>query len=133
MNRIAKMHFTLLLTLLLCAGCHVPATESVSTGDALAYVVKYDISIAKGSTEASVRMHVKQGRALLTEVRFVRSPAISKVRIDGKETAPANEVVWRPSASGGTLEWTVTVANKRGKDHYDALLEDDWGFFERRI
>ena len=27
------------------------------------------------------------------------------------------------------LEWTVTVANRRGDSHYDALLAQDWGVF----
>lgn len=129
MNRIANTNVALLLTLLLWAGCNVPATETVSTGGALAYAVKYEISIAKDSTEARVRMHVKQARALLREVRFTRGPAIRSVSIDGETLAPADEIVWRPTASGGTLEYSVTVENRRGDDHYDALLAQDWGIF----
>lgn len=129
MNRIPFTYVTLLTTLLLCAGCNLPATESVSAGDSQAYEVYYEIAIAEGESDARVSMRVKQGRDLLREVRFEPGPSISDIVIDGKKSPPAEEIVWQPGPSGGTLEWTVTVANRRSDNRYDALLAEDWGIF----
>jgi hypothetical protein len=74
-------------------------------------------------------MRVRQPQALLREVRFRPGPAINDVVIDGKKVTPGDEVIWQPGKSGGILEWTVTVSNRRGKDRYDALLAQDWGIF----
>lgn len=123
------MRFILLLALPLLGGCNVPVTESINSGDPLAYSVLYSVSITRGSDEADVSMRVRQDRALLREVRFPSNPAISNLRIDGKDVAMADEIVWQPPATGGTLQWTAKLAHQRGKSHFDALLTDDWGVF----
>jgi len=74
-------------------------------------------------------MFVRQSRDLLRELRFQRGPQISNIRIDGESIDAVDDITWRPSATGGTLQWTVALNHKRNGDGYDAWLEDDWGIF----
>jgi len=129
MNWIANQRTAFLAALLLTAGCNLPATESVSAGDPPAYAVTYTISIRQGEAEVDVSMRVRQGGALLREVRFARPPSMTQLRIDGHTVPDEDEVIWQPSASGGTLQWTSKVAHLRGSRRYDAFLSDDWGIF----
>lgn len=123
------MRYVLLLALSALSSCNVPVTESVNASDGLAYSVIYTVSITEGKDEADVSMRVRQNRALLREVRFPVTPAISNLRIDDEEVAMADEVVWRPPASGGTVQWTARLAHRRGNSNFDALLTDEWGIF----
>ena len=129
MNYFANTRYALLLALPTLAGCNVPVTESINAGDALAYSVRYTVTISRGSDEVDVSMRVGQNRALLREVRFPRNPAISDLRVDGKEVALSDEITWQPPASGGTLQWKAKLAHQRGNSHFDALLTEEWGIF----
>ena len=74
-------------------------------------------------------MHVRQSRDLLREIRFQNDARISNVRVDGKALDAADEIIWQPSNSGGTLQWSVQIGHRRGGGGYDAWLGDDWGIF----
>ncbi len=129
MNYIAKPTCLLVAVLSYCVACGVPATESVSAGNPLAYLIHYELTPNPGHDTVDVSMRVRQGRRLLRELRFQNSSQLSNVRIDGKSVVAADEIVWNPSASGGTLQWTAQIGHRRGRGGYDAWLEDEWGVF----
>lgn len=74
-------------------------------------------------------MHVRQSRNLLREIRFQNNSRLSNIKIDGKAVSATDEIVWQPSASGGTLQWSVQIGHQRGGGGYDAWLGDEWGIF----
>jgi hypothetical protein len=129
MNWIAKPRFLLTVLVLVCAGCSAPATETLVAGDPLRYSVSYSIKPHPASGTVDVTMQVTQARDLLRQVRFAVDSRITNVRVDGGSKTGDKELTWRPGASGGSLSWTVAVANKRNGNGYDAWLGDDWGIF----
>lgn len=129
MNWIASRRNALLAGLALLTACNLPATETVSAGDSLAYTVIYTVTITQGQDEVDVSMRVRQGRHLLREVRFDRPAGISNLRIDGNNVPIGDEIIWRPAATGGRLQWTIRVDHKRGSKRFDAHLSDEWGIF----
>ena len=129
MNCIAITRYLTIVALLHCASCSAPATESVSGGDPLAYSVRYQITAVPAEKSVEVSMFVRQGRGLLREVQFRRGAQISNIRVDGELIEALDDITWRPSASGGRLQWTVALSHKRNGDGYDAWLQEDWGIF----
>jgi hypothetical protein len=129
MNCIAKSTYLLVTALSCCVACGVPATEAVSSGDPMAYSIRYLLTPRPGLESVDVSMHVRQSRYLLREVRFKNESRLSNIRVDGKAVDATDEIVWRPSESGGTLQWSVQIKHRRGGDGYDAWLGDEWGIF----
>ncbi len=74
-------------------------------------------------------MHVRQSSDLLREIRFPNDARLSNIRVDGQAVDAAAEVIWHPSKSGGTLQWSVQISQKRGGGGYDAWLGEEWGIF----
>lgn len=118
-----------MILLILCSACGVPATESLSAGDPLAYSIRYEITLKPDMDSADVSMRVRQGKLLLREVRFQNEPQLSNFSIDGKSVSFDDEVNWKPAESGGTLQWSVQIGHKRGNGGFDAFLGDEWGIF----
>jgi len=110
-----------------CAACSAPATESLSMGDPLAYSVTYSVTPNPARGTIDVTMQVEQSRRLLRELRFRGGPRISNIHADGDIQTESGETLWRPTASGGALHWTVSIAHRRNGDGYDAWLGDSWG------
>jgi hypothetical protein len=129
MNCIAKPHYLPIIVLICCAACGVPATESLSAGNPLAYAIRYEITLRPGMDSADVSMHVRQSEPLLREVRFKNEAQLSNFRVDGSSVSFNDEVIWKPAESGGTLQWSAQIGHKRGNGGYDAFLADDWGIF----
>ncbi|MGI9272319.1 MAG: hypothetical protein ACR2QT_11125 [Woeseiaceae bacterium] len=127
MNCIAKNTCLLATIVIACVACNAPATETLVAGDPLRYSVLYSIVPNPAAGTIDVAMRVTQPRDLLRELRFSKRARISKVRADGGELFVQDKLVWRPAANGGTLRWTVTVANKRNGNGYDAWLDEAWG------
>ena len=74
-----------------------------------------------------VTMRLTQSRRLLREVRFQPDHRVSDIRADGDLDIESGQVSWHPAASGGTMQWTVAVANQRNSNGYDAWLGRNWG------
>jgi hypothetical protein len=129
MNCIAKPTYLLVAALTCCVACGVPATEAISSGDPMVYSIRYQLKPRPGLESVDVTMHVRQSRDLLREVRFKNESRLSNIKVDGKAVDAADEIIWRPSASGGTLQWSVQINHRRGGDGYDAWLGDEWGIF----
>lgn len=129
MNYIAKPALVLIVTLSYCAACRIPVTEAVNSDESMAYSVRYTLTPQPGRDSVDVSMNVRQGSALLREIRFPNGANLSNIKIDGKAANVVDEVVWQPSSSGGTLQWSVKLGHRRGGDGYDAWLGDDWGIF----
>jgi len=127
MNCIAKTSCLLTIIVIACAACNAPATETLVAGDPLKYAVEYSIVPRPSAGTIDVTMRVTQSRDLLRELRFAKKSRISDVRADGGKLSAEDDFVWRPGRSGGTLRWTVSVANKRNGKGYDAWLDDAWG------
>jgi hypothetical protein len=104
-------------------------SSALGDEDSMAYTVHYALEPIPESHSIAVSMTVRQSRDLLREVRFKSDHPISNIRIDGSPVDPADEVVWRPKPSGGTLRWEVALGNERGGNGYDAWLTEDWGIF----
>ena len=129
MNYIAKPHYITIIVLIFCVACGVPATESISAGDPLAYAIRYEIALRPDMHSADVRMHVRQSSTLLREVRFENESRLSNFSVDGKAVSFTDEIIWNPSESGGTLQWSVQINHQRGNGGFDAFLGDEWGIF----
>ena len=129
MNCIAKPICLLIATLTCCGACGVPATEVLSAGDPMAYSVRYQLTPKPGLDRVDVSMHVRQSSDLLREIRFPNDARLSNIRVDGQAVDAAAEVIWHPTKSGGTLQWSVQISQKRGAGGYDTLLGEEWGIF----
>ena len=129
MNCIAKPICLLIAALICCGACGVPATEAISAGDPMAYSIRYQLTPKPGLDSVDVTMHVRQSRNLLREVRFPNDSRLSNIKVDGKAVDAADEIIWHPSESGGTLQWSVQISHRRGGNGYDAWLGDEWGIF----
>ncbi len=129
MNCTAKPIYPLVAALICCVACGVPATEAISAGDPLAYSIHYQLTPRPGLDSVDVSMHVRQNRGLLREVRFQIDARLSNFRVDGKAVDTSDEIIWQPSKSGGTLQWSVQISHRRRGDGYDAWLGDEWGIF----
>ena len=129
MNYIAKSIYLLAAALTCCIAPGVAAAEIESSGESMAYSVRYTLTPKPGLDRVDVSMHVRQGRDLLREVRFPNNARLSNFRIDGKAVGVVDEIVWQPESSGGTLQWSVQLGHRRGGDGYDAWLGEEWGIF----
>jgi hypothetical protein len=127
MNWIAKASCSLTAVFVTCAACNVPATESVADGKTLSYQVGYTVTPRPTEGVLEVAMRVAQPRSLLRELRFPADTRISDQKGDGELLTDDGETGWRPPAIGGTLRWTVSIANRRNSSGYDAWLDDSWG------
>ncbi len=129
MNCIAKSIYLLVTALTCCVASGVAAAEKESSGESMAYSVRYTLTPKPGLDRVDVSMNVRQGRDLLREVRFPNDARLSNFKIDGKVVEAADEIVWHPASSGGTLQWSVQLSHRRGGDGYDAWLGEEWGIF----
>lgn len=127
MNCIAKTGCWILSCLLVSTACNVPASESPADDASLAYTVSYVVQPHPSQGTLDVAMHVRQSRWLLRELRFASGPQITLRNADGELRSDAGNVVWLLPESGGTLRWTVSAANRRNGDGYDAWLGETWG------
>jgi hypothetical protein len=127
MNCIAKASATLATIFVICSSCNAQATESVVGSQTLKYDVSYTVVPQPLQGTLEVTMRVTQPRSLLRELRFAENPRISDTEADGELLVTSGEIIWRPPAKGGTLRWTVSVANRRNGNGHDAWLADDWG------
>ena len=117
----------LISTLASCRSCSAPLAEILITGKALRYEVLYSVSPNPADGTLDVSMRLTQSRRLLREVRFQPDDRVFDIRADGDLEVESGQVRWRPAASGGTLQWTVAVANQRNGNGYDAWLGQNWG------
>ncbi|MDJ0709904.1 MAG: hypothetical protein QNJ14_05925 [Woeseiaceae bacterium] len=119
----------LLACLAALAGCGVPESESADRRDVPEYKVHYTLTPDPANGTVQVSLRLDQPRDLLREVTFVAGAHIEGIRGDGNVELPDERIVWHPPRRGGTLEWSVEIANSRGEGTYDALLGADWGVF----
>ena len=117
----------LVLTILLAA-CGGPVSESAEHRDDSTWSAHYRATLIPSQQAVDVVLDVVQPRALLREMRFTLDESIA-ARGNGEIVRTGNELTWLPPASGGRLEWRVTVANRRGDSGYDAWLDLEWGVF----
>lgn len=127
MNCIAKTGCWILSCLLVSTACNVPASESPADDASLTYTVSYVVQPHPSQGTLDVAMQVRQSRWLLRELRFASGPQITLRNADGELRSDAGNVVWLLPESGGTLRWTVSAANRRNGDGYDAWLGETWG------
>jgi len=72
---------------------------------------------------------VRQSARRLRELRFAMPANLEfsaghNARIEDDKT-----VVWNPGSDGGELRWKIQLPLERGRDHFDAMLDANWGIF----
>lgn len=116
------------MVLALC-GCTAAATEPAPISEKI-YNVMYTVTPDPRRGTATVEMRVTQVRRFLREVSMTMpAERFSSISGDGQVLRDGETLRWLPETTGGTLRWTVRVANKRYSDTYDAWLGKDWGLF----
>jgi len=123
----ARLRFSLLSLLALSTACNAPASEPDIEDEQLAYRILYTIRPNPADGTVNVSMQLTQSRRLLREVRFHADQRLSGIFADGELEIESGNVTWRPTKSGGSLRWTVSVAHRRNDAGYDAWLGPDWG------
>jgi len=120
----------LLICLIACAACGVPASET-STGNTRAnYSVHYTITPEPRDGSVAIEMAVQQTRGQLRELSFaITDSRMSDIKADGDLRVNEESVRWLPARSGGSLHWRSRIKHQRGSGGYDAWLDSDWGIF----
>lgn len=120
----------LLICLIACAACGVPASET-STGNATAnYSVHYTITPEPRDGSVAIEMAVQQTHGQLRELSFaITGRLMSDIEADGDLRVSEDSVRWLPERSGGSLYWRSQIKHQRGSGGYDAWLDRDWGIF----
>ena len=121
------LRFTLLSLLASSTACNAPASEPDIEDAQLVYRILYTIRPNPADGTVNVSMQLTQSRRLLREVRFHADQHLSGIFADGELEIESGNVTWRPTKSGGSLRWTVSVAHRRNDAGYDAWLGPDWG------
>jgi hypothetical protein len=119
----------LTILLLTCAACGASTTEPAAPEDPSVYRLDYLLTPSPRDASVRVQLRVAQRSALLREMSFRNSAGISGLDGDGELLVDGNTVRWLPPASGGTLEWRVSVNHRRNGNGHDAWLGSDWGLF----
>lgn len=120
----------LLICLIGCAACGVPASEMATGKTSANYSVHYTIAPDPRDGSVAVEMAVQQTRGQLRELSFViTGTRMSEIKADGKLQVDEDTVRWLPERTGGSLHWRVQVKHQRGNGGYDAWLNNDWGIF----
>ncbi|MDH3266249.1 MAG: hypothetical protein OEM25_04720, partial [Gammaproteobacteria bacterium] len=104
-------------------------SDSLVPADPLAYRIEYVATPDPANGTIDIDLMLSQGSALLREMTLRRNTRLSNLRGDGDLTIDDAEIRWTPPAGGGTLHWTVAVAQLRNGNGYDAWLGSDWGVF----
>ena len=130
MNCISRLNVRiLLLSVACCAACGAKVSDSLVPADPLAYRIEYVATPDPANGTIDIDLMLSQGSALLREMTLRRNTRLSNLRGDGDLTIDDAEIRWTPPAGGGTLHWTVAVAQLRNGNGYDAWLGSDWGVF----
>ena len=121
------LRFALLSLLASSTACNAPASEPDIEDEQLVYRILYTIRPNPADGTVNVSMQLTQSRRSLREVRFHADQRLSGIFADGELEIESGSVTWRPTKSGGSLRWTVSVAHRRNDAGYDAWLGPDWG------
>ena len=120
-----------LLAICWLAACTAPAEESrggPAAANGLEYDSAYRVSLDAGAGLAFVTLDVSQPRHLLREMRF-ELPHSAAIDGDGPISRDDSQISWIVPEGGGTLSWSVPIANERTDGVFDAWLGPDWGIF----
>ena len=121
---------TLLICLIACAACGVPASETAAGNAPANYSVHYTITPEPRDGSVAIEMAVQQTRGQLRELSFViTGTGTSDLRADGKLQVSDDTVRWLPGRTGGSLHWRTQIEHQRGSGGYDAWLDSNWGIF----
>lgn len=121
---------TLLICLLGCTACGVPASETESDTANLQYDVHYTITPDPANATVAVTLELTQSRGQLKELSFaIAKNGPSEISADGEVDFRDGNFYWRPNRTGGILRWQIHIAHRRTSGGYDAWLQGDWGIF----
>jgi len=113
----------LLICLIACAACGVPASETTAGNTSTNYTVHYTITPDPRDGSVAIEMAVQQTRAQLRELSFViTGTRTSEIKADGKLQVSEDSVRWLPGRSGGSLHWRTQIKHQRGTGGYDGAL-----------
>ncbi|MEO7387537.1 MAG: hypothetical protein ABIX37_11425, partial [Gammaproteobacteria bacterium] len=102
--------------------------QSCSAADALA---RFELDLAAGASVTPARIVIRQGAGALREI-VLDADRVLDASGDGKITTVADEVRWRPPATGGTLRYQVALSHRRNGTHAagnDALVAEHYALF----
>lgn len=126
----SKRRWGLIASLIVVAACGVKSSESADTTVEREYDAHYRVRVDPADLSVEVTLEIRQPRNLLRELSFpVSSNIVSGISGDGDLQVTGERLRWLPPAAGGQLRWRLTVAHQRGKDTYDAWLDNQWGIF----
>ena len=117
----------LAVTALCVAACGV--SDSADRDDEGVYGVHYVLQPNPADSTVRVTLQVRQARALLRELSFPATPAITDLAGDGQLLVDERQVRWMPPPRGGSLSWQATAYHERGAGEFDAYLGPEWGVF----
>jgi len=121
---------TLLICLITCAACGVPASETNASNAPENYAVHYTITPEPRDGSVAIEMSVRQTNGQLRELSFVfTATGTSDLKADGDLQVSGDKVRWLPGRTGGSLHWRTQIKHQRGSSGYDAWLDSDWGIF----
>ncbi len=110
-----------------CA-CGVPASEVSGTDNADIYYLDFKLRPEPSAGLINVELVLNQSRGQLRQIAFSTSGVQNLTGTD-EIILGDDEVIWRPSQEGGSLQWSVDIAHRRNQNGYDALLDPNWGIF----
>jgi hypothetical protein len=113
---------------LLVASCGVPASGNDDASRSLKYSLAYAVRPNTADATVDVELQLDQDSHLLREMRFAAG-SMTDLRGDGELRSDGATTTWLPPADGGTLRWSIAVAERRNGDGFDAWLGEDWGLF----
>ncbi len=120
----------LLICLMACGACGVPASETTAGNTSTNYSVHYTITPDPRDGSVAIEMAVQQTHGQLRELSFViTGTRTSEITADGNLQVSEDSVRWLPGRSGGSLHWRTQIKHQRGNGGYDAWLDSDWGIF----
>ena len=120
----------LLICLIACGACGVPASGTDTKRASSGYAVHYTISPQPSDNTVAIEMTVSQTNGQLREMSFsLTDSSVSGLQTDGQLLIEDDTAYWRPNKDGGRLTWLSEVRHQRGDGGYDAWLSPDWGIF----
>ena len=105
----------LLVCLIACAACGVPASENGAGKTPANYSVHYTITPDPRNGSVAIEMAVQQTHGQLRELSFaITGTHTSDIKADGNLQVSDDSVRWQPGRSGGSLHWRTQIKHQRG-------------------
>lgn len=131
-KRVPGAHLAAIAVCMILSACTQMGIQpaAAQATPARTYEIVYRLKLSQGNDTATASITIGRGARRISELKFRVDPdRHTGFAGDGQVQATDREVVWNPPEQGGTLNYQVTITQKRRNGAYDARVTDDWALF----